>query len=85
MGASEAAELDVHQAASSYEYAVRSLDRSALLRHDLMAFVREEVDLNRDGRLSRYEVYAGLAKLIKREQWNDALADLLWKLRLPAA
>ena len=40
--------------------------------------MREEVDINRDGTVSRFEVYAGLAKLIRREQWSDAYAEGLW-------
>ena len=42
--------------------------------------MREEVDINRDGAITRFEVYAGLAKLIRREQWDDTYADSLWVL-----
>ena len=44
---------------------------------------REEIDLNRDGMVTRYELYAGLAKLIRREQWHDTYANGLWVI--PAA
>ena len=53
------------------------------LRQRLQAFVREEIDLNRDGTVTRYKVYAGLAKLIRREQWHDTYANGLWVI--PAA
>ena len=35
------------------------------------------------GTVTRYEVYAGLAKLIRREQWHDTYATGLWVI--PAA
>ena len=79
-GAADATELTVAQAATAYGEVVRPLPPAWLLRTDLQAFVREEVDINRDGAITRFEVYAGLAKLIRREQWDDTYADSLWVL-----
>ena len=36
------------------------------------------------GSVTLYEVYAGLAKLIRREQWHDTYANGLWWV-IPAA
>ena len=82
-GAADATELTVVQTAAAYGEVVRPLPAGWLLRTDLQAFVREEVDINRDGTISRFEVYAGLAKLIRREQWSDTYAEGLWVI--PAA
>ena len=82
-GAADATELTVAQVAAAYAEIVRPLPAEYITRTDLQAFVREEIDLNRDGTVTRYEVYAGLAKLIRREQWHDTYATGLWVI--PAA
>ena len=82
-GAADATALTVAQAAAAYAEIVRPLPTEYITRTDLQAFVREEIDLNRDGMVTRYELYAGLAKLIRREQWHDTYANGLWVI--PAA
>ena len=85
-GFAELALLSTDQTVDVYGAMCRQLPTDACHDYDdTYAFVREQVDLNRDGSLSRFEVFAGLPRLLRRAHWRDALADELWSVRLAPA
>lgn len=43
------------------------------------ADVRREIDLDRSGDISRYELYCGVAKMVPPELWREDLATHLYR------
>ena len=84
-GVSGLRSLTVQQAVDVYAGFIRSLPVDAVLERDLHAFVQKNGDLNRDGRLSRLEVYLGGARLVQASVWHDGLLDQLYKTGVAAA
>ena len=71
--------LSVQDAINVYAQAKLKLRPDAAAATDLHAFVQAQVDVNRDGRITRYELYAGLSLLVKRSHWRDELPALIYQ------
>lgn len=74
--------LMVQQAITAYSEVERRLSQGAFdlgAVSELGAFVRETIDLNKDGSLTRFEMLAGVSRLVHPNFWHETHLNLLWK------
>ena len=78
-GAAGLARLSAAQVSAAYAEVGRRLPPGALALEDIDAYVRTQVDINRDASFSHVEVYVRLPHLVRRAHWTDELPALLWR------